>query len=104
MVLEDIYCKTCGEQYINSNYEDCMWCKQCVMNNFKKNFANWTSGNEKIDNFIREMQLKFNDPDDIVFEWIQYNQFKDVKEIGKDDFTTIYSAIWNDGPLNYNED
>ncbi|PKY56429.1 hypothetical protein RhiirA4_411162, partial [Rhizophagus irregularis] len=35
-------------------------------------------------------------------EWIPYNQFKDIKEIGRDDFTALYSAIWIDGPLLYN--
>ncbi|GBC39142.1 kinase-like domain-containing protein [Rhizophagus irregularis DAOM 181602=DAOM 197198] len=63
------------------------------------NMANWISGNEKIDEFIQEMQLKINDYDDIVFEWIQYYQFNEIKEIGKNDLITIYSAIWKDGPL-----
>jgi hypothetical protein len=37
------------------------------------------SGNEKIDDFIQERQLKTN-KNDVVFEWIPYNQFN---EIGK---------------------
>ena len=64
------------------------------------NLTNWISGNEKIDDFIQEMQLKFNDQDDmIVFEWIPYNQFNEIKETGKNDIITVYSAIWNVGPL-----
>ena len=47
------------------------------------------------------MQLKINGPDDIIFEWIPYNQFDDIEEINKDDFTTIYLATWKDGPLYY---
>ena len=47
------------------------------------------------------MQLKIYNYDDIVFEWIPYNQFNDIKEIGKSDFTIVYSAIWKDGPLHY---
>jgi hypothetical protein len=69
------------------------------MSNLKKNFIN--SGNKKIDSIIQEMQLKINKYDDIVFEWISYGQFKDVEKMSKDDFTTIYSAIWKDGPLCY---
>ncbi|RIA90900.1 kinase-like domain-containing protein [Glomus cerebriforme] len=43
-----------------------------------------TKGNEVIlDNFIKEIQLKINNYKD-KFEWIQYNQFDDIKEIGKD--------------------
>ena len=66
------------------------------------NFKNWTSGNEKIDDFIQEMQLKIN-YDDIVFEWISYDQFNDVKEIGKYGFKPIYSATWN-GLLKHDTD
>jgi hypothetical protein len=64
--------------------------------------ANWINGNEKIDNFIQEMQLKIDDYNDIVFEWIPYNQFSEIKETGKNDFITVYSAMWKDGPLYYN--
>ena len=47
------------------------------------------------------MQLNIDNYHDIVFEWIPYNQFNDIKEIGKSDFITVYSAIWRDGPLRY---
>ena len=47
------------------------------------------------------MQLKIDSIYNMVFEWIPYNQFSDIKEIGKNDIATIYSAIWKDGPLEY---
>ncbi|RGB37843.1 kinase-like domain-containing protein [Rhizophagus diaphanus] len=51
------------------------------------------------------MQLKINDYDDIVFEWIPYDsQLNNIKEIGKGGFSTVYSAIWKNGPLEYDED
>ena len=59
------------------------------------------SGNKKIDDLIQEMHLKINGTNNVVFEWIPYNQFNDIKEIGKGDFATVNSAIWKDGPLNY---
>ncbi len=62
----------------------------------------YCSGNLKIDGLIREMQLKINNNYDIVFEWIPYNQFDNIEEISKGDFATIHSAIWKNGPLNYN--
>ena len=101
MVLSSIKnrCEKCGKIYTKKDYS---WCKSCQINNLQKNFTNWTSGNEKIDDFIQEMQLKINYPRDIVFEWILYNQFNNIEEIGKGGFATIYSAIWKDGPLNYN--
>uniref|UniRef100_U9V691 Protein kinase domain-containing protein n=1 Tax=Rhizophagus irregularis (strain DAOM 181602 / DAOM 197198 / MUCL 43194) TaxID=747089 RepID=U9V691_RHIID len=58
------------------------------------NFKNWTSGNKQIDYFIGEKQL-LTMPDDIVFEWIPYGQFNDIKEIGNG----VATAVWEDGPL-----
>src|SRR6266480_2108421 len=97
-----IYCEKCDKKYTN-RINGIGWCKPCQINGLK-NKANWSNKNEKIDNFIQEMQLKIDNLWDIVFEWIPYNQFNDIKEIYKDDFTTIYSAKWKDGPLIYNID
>uniref|UniRef100_U9US63 Uncharacterized protein n=1 Tax=Rhizophagus irregularis (strain DAOM 181602 / DAOM 197198 / MUCL 43194) TaxID=747089 RepID=U9US63_RHIID len=61
------------------------------------------NGNEKIDNFIQEKQLEINNSRNIVFEWIPYyNKFLDIKEVDKDDFSTVYLAKWEDGPLEWN--
>ncbi|GBB88756.1 hypothetical protein RclHR1_15340004 [Rhizophagus clarus] len=76
---------------------DDRYCKNCV-NDLKKNFANWTSGNDKIDEFIQEMQMRINGFDDITVEWIPYNQFNNIKEVGKG------GAIWKDGPFIYHYD
>src|SRR5436189_5880380 len=96
MSSQKFNCKKCGKPYINIWYK---WCKPCQINHLKENFTNWTSGNEKIDNFIQKIQLKIDNCYDIVFEWIPYNNFDDISEINKYDFYTIYSAIWKDGPL-----
>ncbi|CAB4427295.1 unnamed protein product [Rhizophagus irregularis] len=50
------------------------------------------------------MQSKINSYNDIVFEWIPYNQFDNIKEIGEGGFAKVYSAIWVDGPLLYSSD
>ena len=47
------------------------------------------------------MQLKIDSPSGTVFEWVPYDQFSDIKEIGRGGFATVYSAIWKDGPLEY---
>src|SRR5581483_868158 len=90
-------CDKCGNEY---TYEWCKWCKPCEINYLKKNFTKWTSGNKQIDDFIQRRQLEIN-YNDILFEWISYDQFNCVKEIGKSDLITIYSAVWNNGPLYY---
>jgi hypothetical protein len=77
-----------------------MWCKPCQTNYLKKNFSNWTSEDQRIDNLIQEMQLKINRSTDVVFEWTPYDQFNDVKKIGEDNFTTVYSAIWGNNLQN----
>jgi hypothetical protein len=61
------------------------------------------SGNEKIDEFIQEKQLKIKDHNDVIFEWIPYNQFDEIKKTDRNDLITVYSAIWKDGPLYYDD-
>ena len=48
------------------------------------------------------MQLKIKYYDTIV-EWIPYDQFDNIKEIRKDDFFTLFSAIWKNGSLYYDK-
>src|SRR6266487_6826449 len=92
-----IYCEKCEKKYTN-RVNGNGWCKPCQINSK----TNWSSENKKIDNFIQEMQLKIDHPQDIVFEWIPYNQFNNIKEIYKDCFTIVYLvAIWKNGPLIY---
>jgi hypothetical protein len=56
---------------------------------------------------IQEMRLNINHnvheygSENIIFEWIPYDHFVDIKEIGKGGFSTVYSAIWKDGLLYY---
>jgi hypothetical protein len=70
-----------------------------LVQNNSINLVNWISGNEKIDNFIQERLLNTTSYYDVVFEWIPYNQFNEIKETDKNGSITVYSAIWKDGPL-----
>jgi hypothetical protein len=50
------------------------------------------------------MQLKIDSFRNIIFEWIPFNQFINIKEIGRGGlFAIVYSAIWKDGPLCYDD-
>ena len=93
-------CKKCGSKQYTHIWSS--WCKTCHTNNFKTNLIK--SGNEKIDDIIQAMQLKINNSDDVVFEWIPYNKFDNIEEINKGDFATVYSAVWKDGLLSYDYD
>ncbi|UZO16691.1 uncharacterized protein OCT59_008071 [Rhizophagus irregularis] len=89
------YCVKCDKNYSDTRFS---WCRPCQINNLR---INYTSGNEKIDNFIQEMRLKINEYNDTIFEWIPYNQFNEIKEMNNDSFFTIYSAKWKNGQLFY---
>ena len=100
MVIQNIYCEKCGIKYINKLNK---WCTICKVSNI----TNCASGDKRIDEFIQGMKLDVEYDDDIivnikVFEWIPYNQFNNIKEIIKNSYVTVYSAIWKDGPLVYN--
>ena len=95
MSFDPFRCKKCNKVKTTHG-----WCKPCQIDSLKNYIT--ISKNEKIDGFIQETQLKIDSYNDIVFEWIPYNQFDEIKEINKDDFATIYSAIWSDGPLHWN--
>ncbi|CAB4433203.1 unnamed protein product [Rhizophagus irregularis] len=89
------YCKNCGVKFTQTRY---MWCKLCI-----NIFIKWTIENEKFVDLIQEMQLRINSCFNIVFEWVPYDQFNYIKKIGKGGFATVYSAIWKDGPLKYDD-
>ena len=93
--FENECCKQCGNNYTCKKYK---WCKPCQINHLKKNFTKWTSGNKQIDKFIQERQLETGYTD-VLFEWVPYNQFNDIEEIGINDFTTVHLAVWKDGTL-----
>jgi hypothetical protein len=87
-------CENCGKKYTNKFEMDNKSCMTCQTNH----------ENNKINDLIQEMKLSIDynsSYDDMMFEWIPYDQFDDVKEIGKGGFSLIYSAIWKDGLLVY---
>ncbi|RHZ56978.1 hypothetical protein Glove_395g19 [Diversispora epigaea] len=85
-------CPECNLKY------DGKWCVPCNLKHFKDDFINWTSGNDKIDKFIQNVQLISNSSYDVI-EWIPYDRFNDVKQIGRGGFGTIHYARWIDGVI-----
>ncbi len=99
---DNITCLKCGKFYTYV-CDGILWCNICSVKYLQENLCSW-SGNERIDNLIKEKQKKANRPEDF-FEWIPFNKFKNIKIIGKERFVTKYSAIWIDGYLKfYNEE
>ncbi|RHZ88319.1 hypothetical protein Glove_23g152 [Diversispora epigaea] len=74
------------------------WCKPCHSKHFRNNFNNWTSGNDKIDKFIQDARLNANKNREVI-EWIPYDRFENVKQIGRGGFGTKHYARWIDEPI-----
>ncbi|GBB83385.1 hypothetical protein RclHR1_10100002 [Rhizophagus clarus] len=85
-------CKICKQP----NTSDA-WC-QSIHSHLKQNFKSWTSGNNEVDKFIQEAQLKAKNLYQIL-EWIEYDKFEDIEYLAKGGFGTTYKAIWKDVPF-----
>ncbi|KAG9307650.1 hypothetical protein G9A89_023215 [Geosiphon pyriformis] len=73
------------------------WCSNCEYLRYQEAFPKWTSGNKIIDKVIREIQR--DAPSIYSFiEWIPYNRFSEIKQIGQGAFSTVYTATWKEGP------
>src|SRR5256885_1159895 len=102
---------------ITSNHENCyqpnttgkLWCKECVPSCI---IEGWTSENSEIDNFIKDTiyniynAKKYLHNDNIIkyplfLEWVPFDRFEDIKQIGEGGFSKVYSAKWIDGRSNY---
>ena len=85
----------------NINHENCdPWCKECVPCCI---IEGWTSENTEIDEFI--MDTIYNAKMDSIngyycplfLEWVPFDRFEDIKQIGEGGFAKVYSATWIDG-------
>ncbi|RGB41508.1 hypothetical protein C1646_752065, partial [Rhizophagus diaphanus] len=50
-------CENCNQECLATLY-----CEYCIRNYLKKNFSNWTSGNDDIDNLIQKCQMESLNP------------------------------------------
>jgi len=75
-----------------------IWCQNCGKKYLAEHFSKWTSGHKVIDELIRNTQLRSKRSTDFI-EWIPYNEFENIQQIGKGGFGTVYSAVWKIGPL-----
>ena len=84
-------CENCQEECLATLY-----CEHCIRNYIKVNIQNWTSGNNEIDDLIKNCQLNSFKPDKII-EWIPYNDLQNVKYLTKGGCSEVYTADWIDG-------
>ena len=100
---------------VTINHENCyqpknkkLWCKECVPSCI---IEGWTSGNSEIDNFIKNTiynakehsyyinTKRYRCP--LFLEWVPFDRFEDIKQIGEGGFAKVYSAKWIDGKARY---
>ncbi|CAG8628841.1 3811_t:CDS:2 [Acaulospora morrowiae] len=77
-----------------------LWCQNCESKNFES--EEWTSGDIKIDAFIRDVQYHSQNACQAI-DWIPYNELKDIVFIREGGFGKVSSAIWIKGPRNWDE-
>ncbi|RGB25826.1 kinase-like domain-containing protein, partial [Rhizophagus diaphanus] len=97
----------------NINHDNCydpdsskFWCKECVPRCI---IEGWTSGNDDIDNLIKDSIYDVRYGKYIgdgkyspsFLEWVPFDRFKDMKQIGEGGFAKVYSATWIDGKAKY---
>src|ERR1051325_10910685 len=94
------------------NHENCyqprkkkFWCKECVPSCIIEGIIEgWTSGNSEIDDFIKDTIYnpgKYYDDYPLFLEWVTFDRFENVKQIGEGGFAKVYSATWIDGIAYY---
>ncbi|GET02598.1 kinase-like domain-containing protein [Rhizophagus clarus] len=87
------------KKYMMVLNDECIKCKNaCIAIRFRRNFGNWTSGNDDIDEYIQYTQLVVHKDSEILhaLEWIPYDRFYDIKYITQ---VGVYRANWIDGNI-----
>ncbi|GBC02776.1 hypothetical protein RclHR1_04810007 [Rhizophagus clarus] len=80
------------------------WCKECVPYCI---IEGWTSENHDVDEFIKDTihdaKLLYVGSNHCPFflEWVPFDRFEDIKQIGVGGFAKVFSATWIDGQAKY---
>ncbi|CAB4403456.1 unnamed protein product [Rhizophagus irregularis] len=90
--------KNCS--YCNKSFTEELWCKEC--DPFMM-IEGWSSGNNEIDKFIKDTNYDARNESTNKYpakflEWVPFNKFKDINQIGEGGFSKVYSATWIGGP------
>ena len=96
--------KNCS--YCDKPFTEELWCEECDPFRIMEG---WSSGNSVIDKFIKDTMCKtayfyseYSKDSYPFLEWVPFDKFTDIKEIGEGGFAKVYSATWIDGYHGYN--
>src|SRR6266498_5199839 len=88
--------------YCDKPFTEELWCKECDPFRIVEG---WTSGNLDIDKFIKDTMYDarkvIGSYNNRFLEWVPFDRFTDIKEVGEGGFSKVYSATWIDGKLEY---
>jgi hypothetical protein len=76
------------------------WCKSCKLSHFQLNYGESPSGNNEIDEILKDYYCESRLPKDLI-EWIPYNEFKNIEYITYEGYSKFYSAIWLNGYISH---
>ncbi|RIA83026.1 kinase-like domain-containing protein [Glomus cerebriforme] len=76
------------------------WCQICNSKRFQQEFNNWTSGNNDVDKFIKNIQLSAKNYYQLL-EWIPYERFYKIVYVAEGGFGKVYRANWKDGYISH---
>ncbi|RHZ62218.1 hypothetical protein Glove_341g14 [Diversispora epigaea] len=99
-----IFCSYCNEWDYGKCYDcggqniECNWCPTCKLLEIIPTFSLWTSGNDKINQLIRESQLEARPNCWNCLKWIEYNELENIQYIAEGGFGVVYKAVWNNMP------
>src|SRR4051812_16860392 len=96
---ETVNTKNCS--YCNKPFTEELWCKECDP---LRIIEGWTSGNPDIDKFIKDTMYDARNNGYLFLEWVTFDRFTDIKEIGEGGFAKVYFATWLDGKSEYYRD
>jgi hypothetical protein len=90
------------------NHDNCyqpekrkLWCKECVPSCI---IEGWTSGSFEVDNFIKDTIYNAKylyGPYPSFLEWVPFDKFENIKQIGEGGFAKVYSVKWINGQAKY---
>ncbi|GBC07683.1 hypothetical protein RclHR1_07620001 [Rhizophagus clarus] len=94
--VSDIYSNHKNCSYCDQPFFEKLWCKKCDP---YKIIEGWTSENPDVDKFIKDTM--YSRKHGTWLEWVPFDRFTNIKQIGEGGFSKVYSATWVDGKANY---
>src|SRR5687768_5923432 len=84
--------KNCS--YCSKPFSEELWCKNC--DPFRI-IEGWTSGNLNVDKFIKDIMYNAGEDHDSLIEWVPFDRFIDIEQVGEGGFSKVYIVTWIDG-------